>query len=145
MKEKNINHLKLKAMKKQDEIQILQSLKGHGKGETYFGDYFKDDDIDQMCENIKNDYPIELDTNFNKKAEVMEKRLVEERKRADEDMMSFIGEILIHINNGDTDLIYDTIKDKIGIGGILHCKHEKGINFSQEEIDWMFNKAKEYF
>ena len=99
-------------MKKQDEIQILQSLKGHGKEETYFGGYFKDDDIDKMCENIKNDFPIELDTNFNKKSEVMERKLVEERKKADEDMMSFIGDILIQIDNGDTDLIYDIIKNK---------------------------------
>ena len=132
-------------MKKQDEIQILQSLKGHGKEETFFGGYFKDDDIDKMCENIKNDYPIELDTNFNKKSEVMERKLVEERKKADEDMMSFIGDILIKIDNGDTDLIYDIIKNKIGIGSILRCKHDRGIDFSKEEIEWMFNKSKNYF
>lgn len=132
-------------MKKQDEIQILQSLKGHGKGETYFGEYFKDNDIDQMCENIKNDYPIELDTNFNKKAEVMEKKCIEERKKTDEDFMSFIGDILIQVNNNDIEGIYDVIKEKIGTGSILQCKHERGINFLQEEIEWMFNKAKNYF
>ena len=59
-------------MKKQDEIQILQSLKGHGRGDTYFGQFFKDEDIDKMCENIKNDYPIEMETMFNDKAEIME-------------------------------------------------------------------------
>ena len=132
-------------MKKQDEIQILQSLKGHSKGETYFGEYFKDDDIDQMCENIKNDFPIQIVNNFNKKAELFEKTLNEELKKFDEDMMSFITEIILHLDKGDMDLIYSKIKDKIGLEGVLTCKHNAKIAFTQDEIDWMFNKAVKRF
>ena len=42
-------------MKRAEEIQILQSL----KGDTYFADFFGEHDIDQMCENIKNDFGLE--------------------------------------------------------------------------------------
>lgn len=42
-------------MNKQEEIQVLQSL----KGDTYFNQYFTNQDIDTMCENIRNDFGIE--------------------------------------------------------------------------------------
>lgn len=42
-------------MKKEQEIEILQSL----KGDTYFAQLFGDAEIDAMCENIRNDFPIE--------------------------------------------------------------------------------------
>lgn len=43
-------------MEKAKEIELLQSL----KGDTYFAQLFGDQRIDAMCENIKNDFPIEL-------------------------------------------------------------------------------------
>lgn len=43
-------------MEKAKEIELLQSL----KGDTYFAQFFGDQQIDAMCENIKNDFPIEL-------------------------------------------------------------------------------------
>ena len=42
-------------MKKEKEIELLQSL----KGDTYFAQLFGDEQIDAMCQNIRNDYPIE--------------------------------------------------------------------------------------
>ena len=42
-------------MTRADEIKALQSL----KGDTYFAHLFDDAQIDAMCENIKNDFPIE--------------------------------------------------------------------------------------
>ena len=43
-------------MTRAEEIKLLQSL----KGDTYFGHLFGPDQIDAMCHNIENDYPIEL-------------------------------------------------------------------------------------
>ena len=43
-------------MEKAKEIELLQSL----KGDTYFAQFFGDEQIDAMCENIKDDFPIEL-------------------------------------------------------------------------------------
>jgi len=42
-------------MDKQSEIKVLKSL----KGETYFNQLFTGEEIDQMCENISNDFAIE--------------------------------------------------------------------------------------
>lgn len=130
-------------MKKQDEIQILQSLKGHGQGETYFGQFFKDEDIDKMCENIKNDYPIEMETMFNDKAEIMENRIVKERKESDEQLLRLAAEILNHIN--DPMKIYAAIKDVIGLPNILKAKYDNKLDFTKEEIDFLYQKAKNYF
>lgn len=47
-------------MEKVKEIELLQSL----KGDTYFAQLFGDQQIDAMCENIKNDHPIELGLNL---------------------------------------------------------------------------------
>ena len=54
-------------MRKQEEIQVLQSL----KGDTYFAQKFGSD-IDQMCENIKNDFPIEMGCVFMTETEAPE-------------------------------------------------------------------------
>ncbi len=130
-------------MKKQDEIQILQSLKGHGQGDTYFGQFFKDEDIDKMCENIKNDYPIEMETMFNDKAEIMENRIVKERKESNEQLLRLAAEILNHIN--DPMKIYAAIKDVIGLPNILKAKYDNKLDFTKEEIDFLYKKAKNYF
>lgn len=47
-------------MEKVKEIELLQSL----KGDTYFAQLFGDEQIDAMCENIRNDHPIELGLNL---------------------------------------------------------------------------------
>lgn len=130
-------------MKKQDEIQILQSLKGHGQGDTYFGQFFKDEDIDKMCENIKNDYPIEMETMFNDKAEIMENRIVKERRESNEQLLRLAAEILNHIN--DPMKIYAAIKDVIGLPNILKAKYDNKLDFTKEEIDFLYKKAKNYF
>lgn len=44
-------------MLKQDEIELLNSFRRSG---SYFNELFSDADIDQMCENIRNDFPIEM-------------------------------------------------------------------------------------
>lgn len=56
-------------MTKQEEIDILQSL----KGDTYFAQFFGSKDIDQMCQNINNDFAIEGGCGFNQKAEALER------------------------------------------------------------------------
>lgn len=47
-------------MEKVKEIELLQSL----KGDTYFAQLFGDKQIDAMCENIRNDFPIEYGLNL---------------------------------------------------------------------------------
>ena len=44
-----------KEMTREQEINVIQSL----KGDTYFAQLFGEEQIDAMCQNIQNDYPIE--------------------------------------------------------------------------------------
>ena len=67
--------MKTKVMTKQDEIEVLQSL----KGDTYFSQFFTSNDIDQMCQNIRNDFPIELGCQFTMAAESLKKQLSESK------------------------------------------------------------------
>lgn len=49
--------IKRKGLTREQEIEVLQSL----KGDTYFAyAYGGDAGIDKMCENIRNDYPLDL-------------------------------------------------------------------------------------
>ena len=63
-------------MIKQEEIQVLQSL----KGDTYFAQKFGSD-IDQMCENIKNDFPIEMGCVFMTETEALKKTLAQTKRK----------------------------------------------------------------
>ena len=75
--------MKTKVMTRQDEIEVLQSL----KGDTYFSQFFGQD-IDQMCQNISNDFCIELGCSFNKATEVLAKQLKEAKAEKDEAVKS---------------------------------------------------------
>lgn len=50
-------------MTKKEEIDVLQSL----KGDTYFAQFFGSKDIDQMCQNINNDFPLRADADSSRK------------------------------------------------------------------------------
>lgn len=47
-------------MEKTKEIELLKQL----KGDTYFADTFSAATIDKMCDNIKNDFPILLNSEY---------------------------------------------------------------------------------
>lgn len=47
-------------MTKQEEIKHLMALMGDKRGDTYFNQFFSKDDIEQMMENIKDDFAIEM-------------------------------------------------------------------------------------
>lgn len=124
-------------MRKQEEIQVLQSL----KGDTYFAQKFGSD-IDQMCENIKNDFPIEMGCMFMTETEALKKTLAETKKVADEKLLAFAQEIILNICNYDDDEVYKTVKSYIGIEAVIKYKHSQNIELNEEEIDYLVSKIK---
>lgn len=110
-------------MTRQEEINVLQSL----KGDTYFNQYFSDKDIDQMCQNIANDFAIESGCTFVEKAD----RITE----AYEKKLSNLIEKVIEsgLNKEGTKALYAAI----GMNGVIGLKHEKHIALSQEEINYL--------
>lgn len=116
-----------------EEVKILQSL----KGDTYFAQKFGQD-IDQMCENIKNDYPIELGCQFMAKDEALQRQLVAQQEASRAQILSLAYNVIYNID--DSDELYDAVKDCIGIDQIIKYKHSKDIELDDKEIDYLVSK-----
>lgn len=126
-------------MTKQEEIDILQSL----KGDTYFAQYFGSKDIDHMCQNISNDFAIEGGCRFIQKAEALE-RINADLKNEIQQKIHYIGMELINIinkglNEGD---IYQLVENEVGIDAIIKFKHKKDMKLTDKEIDYLVSKLK---
>lgn len=129
-------------MDKKQEIEILQSL----KGDTYFQDFFGAHDIDQMCENITNDFGIEYCCQFNQKAAILESQVKEEKKKTQEDKQNFVRGLIDDFEGAIPANIYDRLLDAVGQLFIINFKREKNYPLTEAEIDWLvreMNKIRE--
>lgn len=125
-------------MTKEEEIKHLIALMGKGCGDTYFNQFFSICDIERMIQNIKDDFAIEMGCSFVKKAEVLEKKLHEEQKAHDQDMLDFVEDILVTEYRGGNSLNVAT--EKIGMDNTIKIKRKNKIPLSEEEIDYLVSK-----
>lgn len=125
-------------MTKEEEIKHLVALMGKGCGDTYFNQFFSICDIERMIQNIKDDFSIEMGCSFVKKAEVLEKKLHEEQKAHDQDMLDFVEEMLITESHGGNPL--NVAMKKIGMDNTIKIKYKNDITLSEEEIDYLVSK-----
>lgn len=125
-------------MTKQEEIMHLMALKGNKRGDTYFNQFFSSDDIEQMVRNIHADFAIEMGCSFAKKAEELEKKLHEEQKAHDQDMLDFVAELLVTEAKGGNPL--KVAMKKIGTDNTIKIKRINKIPLSEEEIDYLVSK-----
>lgn len=125
-------------MTKQQEIMHLMALMGDKRGDTYFNQFFSKDDIEQMMENIKNDFAIEMGCSFTKKAEELEKKLHEEQKAHDQDMLDFVEDMLVTEAQGGNSL--NVAMKKIGMDNTIKIKRKNKIALSEEELDYLISK-----
>ncbi len=124
-------------MDKKQEIEILQSL----KGDTYFADFFGSHDIDQMCENIKNDFGLEYCCQFYQKASIFEQQVKEAKKKAQEDKQNFVRGLIEDFEGSIPMQIYDRLIDSVGQLFIINWKREKQYPLTEAEIDWLVKEA----
>lgn len=122
-------------MTKQEEISILQSL----KGDTYFAQIFGDD-IDKMCENISVDFAIESGCKFFAKIDALQKALDKQKKHAEKTLLSFAHEIIIALDKGSDATVYLAVEGVIGIEEIIRFKHSQNIELLDSEINYLVNK-----
>lgn len=125
-------------MTKEEEIKHLMALMGKGCGDTYFNQFFSICDIEQMIQNIKDDFAIEMGCSFVKKAEALEKKLQEEQKAHDQDMLDFVEDILVTEYRGGNSLNVAT--EKIGMDNTIKIKRKNKIPLSEEELDYLVSK-----
>lgn len=125
-------------MTKEEEINHLMALKGCKIGDTYFNQFFSSDDIEQMIQNIHDDFAIEMGCSFAKKAEELEKKLHEEQKAHDQDMLDFVEDLLVTEARGGNSLNVAMVK--IGMDNTIKIKRKNKIPLSEEEIDYLVSK-----
>ena len=125
-------------MTKEEEIKHLMALKGCKRGDTYFNQFFSICDIEQMIQNIKDDFAIEMGCSFTKKAEELEKKLHKEQKAHDQDMLDFVEDLLVTEARGGNSL--NVAMAKIGMDNTIKIKRKNKIPLSEEEIDYLVSK-----
>lgn len=125
-------------MTKQEEIKHLMALMGDKRGDTYFNQFFSSTDIEQMIQNIHDDFAIEMGCSFTKKAEELEKKLHEEQKAHDQDMLDFVEDMLITEAHGGNSL--NVAMKKIGMDNTIKIKRKNKIALSEEELDYLVSK-----
>ena len=125
-------------MTKEEEINHLMALMGKGCGDTYCNQFFSICDIEQMIQNIKDDFAIEMGCSFTKKAEELEKKLRKEQKAHDQDMLDFVEDLLVTEARGGNSL--NVAMTKIGMDNTIKIKRKNKIPLSEEEIDYLVSK-----
>ena len=124
-------------MDKKQEIEILQSL----KYDTYFSDCFGSHDIDQMCENIKNDFVLEYNCQFYQKASIFEQQVQEAKKKSNEDKQNFVRGLIDDFDGSIPMQVYDRLVDAVGQLFIINFKREREYPLTEAEIDWLVKEA----
>ena len=119
---------------KAKEIEILKSL----IGDTYFNDYFSTEDIETMCYNIKNDFPLGLDCMFTKKSDIAEKKLSDERKTAKQKMLDLAEKMITEEYAGGNSFRF--LEDEVGLDAIIKIKHKNNIPLNNAELDYLVSK-----
>ena len=119
-------------MTRQEEIKILQSL----KGDSYFAQFFGED-IDKMCENIGNDFPIEMGCKFNEKSEETKALMRKERDNAKE-WKKELADYLIKTND-----LQGTAVQLAGMLEVIKIKRKHDIPLLEDEIDELISRASE--
>lgn len=124
-------------MEKVKEIELLQSL----KGDTYFAQLFGNNQIDAMCENIKNDYPIELGLNLFENSPIakenaeLKKKLSNRTKREE-----LVAEgIILKANEHLDESLEDLAEQLIGYKKCLAIKLRLALSLSVEDRDTLIN------
>ena len=120
-------------MEKAKEIELLQSL----KGDTYFAQFFDDEQIDAMCENIKNDYPIEFGLNIFEGSSVakenaeLRKQLTRHAKLEESVAINLLFKANDHLDS----MLDDLAEQLIGHEKCLAIKLQNALPLSEEDRD----------
>ena len=94
-------------MDKETEIKHLRALQ---QGDTYFAMFFKDD-VDQMVQNIQNDFPIGLGCKFFEKAQALQRSLNTLKEQSAQDKFDMAVAIYRELDDSVPDSLKKAIQD----------------------------------
>jgi hypothetical protein len=132
-----------KVYSKEAEIKTIEKLIEMG---GYFAEFFGRD-LEKMCENIKNDYPIEMCTKFSEKSAKFSDTVEYLQCRNDETVKKHALEILdlcdtllcVHEETGNARL-YEHAVEKIGQKNVIARKRILGLKITDDEIDYILSQ-----
>lgn len=123
-------------MTKEKEIALLQEL----KGDTYFSQYFEND-IDTMCENIRNDYPIDFGTTISSNIGNLIKEVNMWKAEVCHTQEVMVNNFF-RLNKGMISKeFYEYLVGQVGKLFIIKAKREAGIGLTDEELDYLIEFA----
>lgn len=124
-------------MTRKEEADTLRTF----NGETYFSQFFGESDIEQMAQNVENDFPIELNCTFNKKVEALNQEIVKLKEKHKQEIIAICQKLIKNIDAGnDEDIVYQIAEDAIGKDAIIKYKHQEKLDFSDKELDYLVSK-----
>lgn len=123
-------------MTKEQEIRTLLSL----KEDTYFAQKFGKD-IDVMCQNISDDFPIETGCVFMMKEDALQKALEIQKKESEEKIETFAHELL-SLTTCNAYEVNEVVEKYIGKDEVIKFKHANGIQLSNDDLDYLVSKLK---
>lgn len=127
-------------MDKQQEIKVLQSL----KGDTYFNQFFSVQDIDRMCNNISNDFSIACNCDFHRKALTLQQQAIEkeaEYEYKNEVLAQSLIDTLCESIGEIPDCIHDILYKMAGKLSVIKYKRLKNYEFTEDELDYLIQAA----
>ena len=113
---------------KEKEIKAIRALK---EMDGYFTLQYTAEDVDKMCENIKNDIPLAVGTSLDKKIGDLEEQIDELHRTM----------IRAH-ETGDFRPLYDTVVKGFGMTKVIKFKRNAGYALSENEIDFLIENVK---
>lgn len=127
-------------MDKETEIKHLRALQ---QGDTYFAQYFRQD-VDQMVQNIQNDFAIEYGCSFAEKASTF-KRLLDEVIQKLEDT-KFNTAVVLYSELGDSmsESIRRMILNSLGSPlRVIEAKSAANVPPTKDEVEYLIKMAKQ--
>lgn len=128
-------------MEKVKEIELLQSL----KGDTYFAQLFGDEQIDAMCQNIRNDYPIECGLSLFQNSPVARENMKLKSQIAQLQQVNetVAKTLLIKANEYHDDALEDLAERLIGHKKCLVIKLQSALPLSEDDRDELIKIIKQ--
>ncbi len=124
-------------MTREQEIGILQSL----KGDTYFAQHFGAD-IDTMCENIRKDFAIESGCRFNARAAAEHRAAEEARAAAFEERKLTVEKIVRYAEPEWDSELYHYCASLCGGLFVIETKLRLGLELSDGELYYLVRAAR---
>lgn len=126
-------------MDKETEINHLRALQ---HGDTYFAQFFKND-VDQMVQNIQNDFPIELGCKFCEKAQALQRALADYKEKSAQDKFDMAVSIYRELDDSVPDSLKKAIQDSLGSPiRVIEAKIAADVPPTKEEVEYLIKEAK---